>query len=82
MGKDISKFFYGGYALDSNANAPGSSVPSWTHSNIARKIANKLAVAALVRKDTSIFKAVITNSHDITSTTKTFNFSLSSDDIS
>tara|TARA_B110000285_G_C15061034_1_gene582396 strand:+ start:251 stop:529 length:279 start_codon:yes stop_codon:yes gene_type:complete len=47
VGKDIGKFFYGGYAFDNNKNIPGEKNNSHTHSNIARKIANKHIIGAL-----------------------------------
>ncbi len=59
VGKDISKFFYGGYALDGNSPIPGTSIPVWNHSNIARKIVNQLAVARYVRSGTPVFSAKI-----------------------
>lgn len=34
IGRDISKFFYGGYALDNNADIEGSVIHA--HTNIAR----------------------------------------------
>ena len=37
VGKDISKFFYGGYVME-----PSQNLKPYTHSNIARKIANSL----------------------------------------
>ena len=42
VGRDISKFFYGAYALDGNGNNPKNqeSTKKHAHSNIARKIAN------------------------------------------
>jgi len=52
IGRDISKFFYGSYALDGNNSKPGMPNNKYAHSNIARKWANKLAVAALKRKNT------------------------------
>ena len=52
VGRDISKFFFGSYALDGNNSKPGEPNERHSHSNIARKWANKLAVSALVRKDT------------------------------
>ena len=52
VGRDVSKFFYGSYALDGNQNDPAGESAAHAHSNIARKIANKHAVGALVRKDT------------------------------
>ena len=38
VGRDVSKFFYGGYALDGNGE---TETQRHAHSNIARKIANK-----------------------------------------
>jgi hypothetical protein len=52
VGRDVSKFFYGSYALDGNHNDPARGTSAHAHSNIARKIANRHAVGALVRKDT------------------------------
>jgi len=52
VGRDISKFFYGSYALDGNNNDPASKTPSHAHSNIARKIANRHVVGYLVLEDT------------------------------
>jgi len=43
MGRDISKFFYGGHALDGNKSIPqaaSKTSPQYSHSNIARKVAN------------------------------------------
>ena len=54
VGRDISKFFYGGYQLDGNGGKPGSNSTAYAHSNFARKIANKYAIAAFIRKKTSI----------------------------
>jgi len=41
IGKDVTKFFYGGYAFDNNSNVAGDRNMAHTHSNIARKIVNK-----------------------------------------
>ena len=42
-GRDISKFFYGGYCLeDNNGPRPAS---GYNHSNYARMIANSLVIA-------------------------------------
>lgn len=45
-GRDVSKFFYGGYALDGNLIANGAT--PHVHSNIARAIVESLTVARLV----------------------------------
>ena len=50
IGRDIGKFFYGSYILDGNNNDPSCDSHRNCHSNIARKIVNKLAVATL-KKD-------------------------------
>jgi cytochrome b involved in lipid metabolism len=47
VGRDISKFFFGSYALDGNNSKPGSENNSHAHSNIARKIANRHAIGYL-----------------------------------
>lgn len=39
-GNDISKFFYGGYSLETGNSA-------WTHSNYARLIVNQLTIGRL-----------------------------------
>lgn len=48
VGRDISKFFYGGYALDSKGN------DRYNHSNVAKEIVNRLAVAVLVQRRASL----------------------------
>lgn len=48
VGRDISKFFYGGYSLENQ-----SKVPEHSHSNDARKIVNTLIVGRLVREAVS-----------------------------
>jgi cytochrome b involved in lipid metabolism len=45
-GRDISKYFYGGYGLDGNLVYKGAK--PHTHSNIARAIVESLSVARLV----------------------------------
>jgi cytochrome b involved in lipid metabolism len=42
IGKDVSKFFNGGYALEGNMGARPAS--GYRHSNFARKIVNQLVV--------------------------------------
>ena len=46
IGRDISKYFYGGYGLDGNILSSGSLKN--THSNIARVQVNTLIIARLV----------------------------------
>jgi len=50
IGRDISKFFYGGYGLDGNLIASGSLKN--THSNMARLQVNSLAIARLIASAT------------------------------
>jgi hypothetical protein len=45
VGRDISKFFYGGYSLENQ-----SKVPAHSHSNDARKIVNTLIVGRLAQE--------------------------------
>lgn len=42
IGRDISKFFYGGYQLENS-----SGLKPYTHSNVARSIINKLVIGRL-----------------------------------
>lgn len=67
IGKDISKFFYGGYSQESNLSPH-------THSNEARKALNTLIVATLVQEvSTEIFK--ISESQSLTSSITSVTFS-------
>ena len=52
IGRDVSKFFWGGYALTGNTPDPTATVSRIAHSNVAIKIANDLAVARLCRQST------------------------------
>jgi len=54
IGRDISKFIYGSYALCGNSNDPKAATDRHTHSNVARKVANNHAIATL-RKDATIW---------------------------
>lgn len=44
VGRNISKFFHGSYSLEGNL-VPMGMDRRWTHSNYARKIANRLIIA-------------------------------------
>lgn len=46
IGRDVSKFFHGAYSLENI-----SKVNPHAHSSLARKIANKLAIARLMTDD-------------------------------
>ena len=59
VGRDISKFFYGGYQLDGNLDKrPGDQTMAHPHSNIARKIAYKHIVGVIEKREIqeNIFK--------------------------
>lgn len=43
IGRDVSKFFYGGYVLENQ-----SGMTPHTHSNVARSIVNRIAIAKLI----------------------------------
>lgn len=43
IGRDISKFFHGGYSLEGNMTGPPAK--GHLHSNYAKKIVNDLAIA-------------------------------------
>jgi len=54
FGRDISKFFHGGYSLEPTKNSK-----THTHSNTARLIVNSLILARLVQKaETSTVRVV------------------------
>ena len=65
-GRDISKFFYGGYVLET-----GNGQGPFAHSNVARVIVNGLIVARIDAK-ASTFNAKIKATHNINSTTTAF----------
>lgn len=68
VGRDISKFFYGGYILEPQAgNKPH------THSNIARKIVNVLSKYTL-HTESPVMAAKITSKAPINNTTSTITF--------
>jgi hypothetical protein len=89
-GRDISKFIYGSYALIGNSNNPKAKTDRYTHSNVARKIANKHAIATL-RKDavvwnkgyqkSSSFKIDHQRSNQINNFTYTFCFTTTDGEI-
>lgn len=55
VGKDISKFFYGGYSLEGNLN--GGIADGHNHSYYARRIVNDLTIA-IFEKDVQIVDRV------------------------
>jgi len=66
IGRDVSKFFYGGYILEN-----GTGLKPHTHSNIARCIVNSLAIARLEEK-AKTFTCRIAAQHEINNTTTCF----------
>jgi hypothetical protein len=83
VGRDISKFFYGSYALDGNGNDPSKEeTERYNHSNIARKIANNNRVGIMKHDATrwslkndeggNTFKIISENSVKINEFTTTF----------
>lgn len=68
IGRDISKFFYGGYTLENSwGNKPN------THSSVARRIVNGLIVARLGKK-ADTFSASIIEKSDVNALTSTYTF--------
>lgn len=67
IGRDISKFFYGGYVLENN-----SGMKPYTHSNVARAIVNSLIVGRMSEKPTT-FLIRIESKVEVNKITKTFN---------
>jgi hypothetical protein len=68
IGKDVSKYFYGGYTL-----APSAGDLPYTHSNIARSIVNSLIVARIFEKAPIIY-ATVSEAQIINRTTTGFIF--------
>lgn len=76
IGRDVSKFFWGGYALTGNKPDPSATVSRIAHSNVAIKIANDLAIARLNRSSTPRLLATLDHSktNKINKHTSTFFF--------
>jgi len=70
IGRDISKFFYGGYAMENNGKPE-----AYTHSGIAKTVVNSLIVGRLEAK-TSLYQGTIQEKTEVNSLTTTFNFQL------
>lgn len=70
IGRDISKYFYGGYVLENE-----SKMKPHTHSNVGRAIVNSLIVAK-IHASAKTFKANITVSEELNKTTKVFTLKL------
>ena len=65
-GRDISKFFYGGYALDGNSNDPSAPNCRHSHTNVARRIANRLVIALIDNRDVQINNCYINEEESVT----------------
>ncbi|CDW80902.1 cytochrome b5-like heme steroid binding domain containing protein [Stylonychia lemnae] len=71
IGRDVSKFFYGGYSLENYTKLP----PLHTHSNMARYIVNGLIVAQLDNLATSqVANMRIKSSNNVNKLTQTIIF--------
>jgi len=70
-GRDISKFFYGGYNLEGNLT--GNPPPGYNHSNYARKIVNGLIVAQFDSRDlqAQATRVKLVETHEQNSSTST-----------
>ena len=76
-GRDISKFFYGGYALDGNIGLKaGEKNLAYAHSNIARKIAFSHIVGVIEKPEVQENSFDIDHSQtmDLNSSSKSFVF--------
>lgn len=69
-GRDISKFFYGGYVLENE-----SGMQPHTHSNVARTIVNSLVIGKLHER-AQTFSARVSAISDVNKSTKTFTMRL------
>ncbi|TNV83375.1 hypothetical protein FGO68_gene16315 [Halteria grandinella] len=68
VGQDVSKYFYGGYAMSHSTNDR-----PYYHTNIARAIVNQLAVARIFEKAPIVF-ATVSRATTINRTTSCFTF--------
>jgi len=69
VGRDISKFFFGGYSLENSQSSKGHN-----HSNFARMIVNELAIATLqkdIQATSTIVKLNDELSRNVNQSTKT-----------
>jgi Cytochrome b5-like Heme/Steroid binding domain len=67
-GRDVSKFFYGGYVLENQ-----SGMKPHTHSNVARAIVNGMIIGKL-KTASETFEGRIVASHEINKNTRVFTF--------
>ena len=73
IGRDVSKFFYGGYVLENQ-----SGMTPYTHSNVARAIVNSMIIGKL-NEPSETLEGHISHSYNINSTTKVFTFTIMGD---
>jgi len=66
IGRDISKYFYGGYVLENN-----SGMKPYSHSNVARSIVNSLIVGRMSDK-ANTFTASVASKSVLNSTSSVF----------
>jgi len=76
IGRDVSKFFYGGYVLENQ-----SKMKPYTHSNVARAIVNGMIIAKL-NSPSETFEGQIVASHDINKNTKVFTLRIENENVS
>lgn len=72
IGKDVSKYFYGGYSLD--GNVMGVNAVGHFHSNFARKLVNELTIAKYESLDASEEICNLSVKQRVTVVTQTVNF--------
>ena len=68
VGRDISKYFHGGYSLE---NLGDNKVPNHTHSMDARRIVEKYAIAKFDNVPSKLMKIDRGESKDISTTART-----------
>lgn len=80
IGRDISKFFYGGYVLEDNLSGP--SPKGYNHSEVAKRIVRKLTVASYEsQSQIAPQSASISKSHEITPLISTFTLQSTADKV-
>ena len=74
IGRDISKFYYGGYALDGNVADPMNASGRKLHGNIPNMIVNELIVGIYSREGAHTFSTEINRqkTNDVVKGVKTF----------
>ena len=71
IGRDVSKFFHGGYSLENNLGSRPA--PGYKHSNLARQVVNKLIIAQFQKErivQSTLCHLVENESHLLNKTTK------------